>query len=102
MPHQVFDLSRKAALVCSYSLAPGRARLLPVLLKEGGGSKLLLWGDRLLAVCPEVAAGYYEQSQQEHQPQMVLRIFSVAELLAGQPEPGPLLLDHYTVPGNAQ
>ena len=102
MSRQVFDLSQKAALVCNYRLAPGRTRLLPVLLKEGGGSKLLLWGDRLLAVCPEVAAGYYEQSQHQQQPQMVLRLFSVAGLLAGQPEPGLLLLDHYPVPGNAQ
>ena len=45
-------------LVAKYTLA-NAVRFLPIILKEGGGSKLMAWGDLLLAICPETSEDYF-------------------------------------------
>ena len=49
----VFNLTSKA-VISKYSLSDEFVRFFPLILKDGGGTKLLQWKGVLLAVCPEV------------------------------------------------
>ena len=49
----VFDLDRRRT-IARYRLQAGFVRFLPIILKDGGGSKILHWNGLLVAVCPEV------------------------------------------------
>ena len=49
----VFDLDKKRT-IARYRLQAGFVRFLPIILKDGGGSKILHWNDLLVVVCPEV------------------------------------------------
>ena len=49
----VFDLEKKET-IGRYRLQTGFVRFLPIILKDGGGSKILHWNDLLVCVCPEV------------------------------------------------
>ena len=49
----VFDLDRRRT-IAHYRLQTGFVRFLPIILKDGGGSKILHWNGLLVAVCPEV------------------------------------------------
>ena len=49
----VFNLANKT-VISKYSLSDDFVRFFPLILKDGGGTKLLHWKGVLLAVCPEV------------------------------------------------
>ena len=63
-------------LVAKYTLAAS-VRFLPIILKEGGGSKLMAWGNLLLAVCPETSEDYYKY-EPDTEPTLVIRCFDLA------------------------
>ena len=80
----VFHLGRRRP-VAGWRLTDGCVRLLPLYLKDGGGSKLLHWGGLLLAVCPEVDHNYYKH-EHEARPRLVLRVFSLPACLGEDSE----------------
>ena len=49
----VFDLDRRRT-IARYRLQAGFVRFLPIILKDGGGSKILHWNGLLVVLCPEV------------------------------------------------
>merc|ERR1719228_1141391 len=77
----IFSLSQKCQLLACYSPPPPFTRLFPLILKEGGGSRLLVWKNLLLAVCPEVRQEYYT-TEPEAQPSCVLRVFNLSQIEA--------------------
>jgi len=68
-------------LVAKYTLKSA-VRFLPLILKDGGGRKLLVWGNLLLAICPEVSETYYRH-EPDTEPELVLRFFDLSSVLLG-------------------
>ena len=68
-------------LVAKYTLISA-VRFLPLILKEGGGSKLMAWGNLLLAVCPETSEEYYKY-EPDTEPDLVIRCFDLSSVIAG-------------------
>jgi len=83
----VFDLQNGREdssnfLVSKYTTPQSSVRFMPLYLKDGGGSKLLVWGNILLAVCPEVSSDYYRR-EPDIEPDLVLRFFDLSREMTG-------------------
>jgi len=88
-----YNLKSKS-LVGRFSLTENYVRFLPLILKDGGGSKLFHWKGTILAVCPEIENSYY-QSSPELGGRIVLRFFDLN--LLNQQENKPLQIGEYLV-----
>jgi len=82
----VFDLNNEARLVGTYSPPRTYTRLLPLILKEGGGTRLIMHANYLLAVCPEVGVEYYTV-EHEVSPRCVLRMFDLGPCMESEGHP---------------
>ena len=88
----IYDLKKRTDevdhgfLVAKYTLKSA-VRFLPLILKEGGGSKLMVWGNLLLAVCPETSEEYYKY-EPDTEPSLVIRCFDLTSIMAGDMDSG--------------
>ena len=82
----IYNLDREPSspsfLVARYSLPPPWLRLVPQVLKAGGGLRLSVWDDMLLAVCPLVKEGYYRHGLEKDQAKLEMKVFRLPSTAA--------------------
>ena len=70
------DPDSPSFLVGRYSLPSPWLRLVPQILKAGGGLRLSVWNNLLLAVCPLVKEGFYSRhGEEKDQARIDLKVF---------------------------
>ena len=69
------DPNSPSFLVARYSLPPPWLRLVPQILKAGGGLRLSVWENLLLVVCPMVKEDFYRYGVEKEQAKLELKVF---------------------------
>ena len=86
----IYNLDREPCspsfLVARYSLPPPWLRLVPQILKAGGGLRLSVWDDMLLAVCPLVKEEYYRHGLEKDQAKLEIKVFRLPTTAATEQE----------------
>ena len=86
----IYNLDREPSspsfLVARYRLPPPWLRLVPQILKAGGGLRLSVWDDMLLAVCPLVKEEYYRHGLEKDQAKLDIKVFRLPSTAATEQE----------------
>ena len=69
------DPNSPSFLVARYCLPPPWLRLVPQILKAGGGLRLSVWDTFLLVVCPLVKEDFYRYGVEKEQARLDLKVF---------------------------
>ena len=69
------DPNSPSFLVARYSLPPPWVRLVPQILKAGGGLRVSVWDTLLLVVCPLVKEDFYRYGVEKEQAKLELKVF---------------------------